>query len=205
MNGKTILTWKLFRFVAITVVLGAVGSGVWEWLLKPALTGTSDLVLSIATLGVQSFKDSLYKDIALGFREEPSLRLYSAVFAFLPSMLVGAISGAYFAHVLHKRGVNEAILDKTTTWLVKPIFIGIVFLLVFSMVQATQVAYVNRAITHFNQLYAIAAPFVPDEQRLVFRSQFAQVASREDYVKVVDGLVQVCRGKNIAVPEFSIW
>jgi hypothetical protein len=61
------------------------------------------LALNVATLGIAKFKDSLYQDIALGFREEPSLRLYSVVFAFMPALALGFTSGLLSSQIIRER------------------------------------------------------------------------------------------------------
>ena len=205
MKIKSFLTWRTMRFVGITVVLGAVGSGVWEWLLKPALAGVGDVVLNIATLGVASFKDSLYKQIALGFHEAPSLRLLSASIGFLTGAMLGLVFLYYWLRFVNKTSLPDASVQRAANWVIRACSICVLFMFVFGGVQITQLAYINRAIGHFNQLHSIAAPYLTEEQRLNFRSRFSQVASRDDYVGIVNGLSEVCRGKNLRIPEFSVW
>jgi hypothetical protein len=205
MDFRGLMTWKTVRFVAITVVLGAIGSGIWEWMLKPMLMGASQFGLNVATLGVHSFKNSLYKDIAHGFHEESSLRLYLAIFGLLPCFILGVITGRLYTRKRLKEGVESTALDRVFEKLGRPMLILFVFLLVFSVVQANQVAYINRAVMHFNQLLAIASPHIREEERLLFQSQFAQVASSEDYAKLITTLIGICRAKGLNPPEFSVW
>lgn len=205
MDIKTLLTWKSMRFVLITVVLGAVGSGVWEWMLKPALAGSSEVVLNVATLGITVFKNSLYQDIALGFREEPSLRLYTVIFGLLPTSIVGFVAGLLTARRRVKSGRPESALDRAMDRSFKPVVLIAIFLLIFSIVQASQVAYINRAITHFQQLSAIAAPYLSEEQRLLNQSRFALISTPDDYSRLVNELAEVCRGKGLRVPPFDVW
>jgi hypothetical protein len=47
-------------------------------------------------------------------------------------------------------------------------------LLVFFIVQANQLAYVNRAVGHMQQLFAIVDPYISDLERLRMRSAFAE-------------------------------
>lgn len=204
MNVRSLLTIKTIRFVVIGVVLGAVGSGAWEWVLKPLLLSATDFGLNVATLGVHSFKNSLYKDIARGLHEESSLRLYIAVFSLLPATFLGVSTGFLLARRMSTTGM-DATLDRAIRVVVKPFFVFLIVLLVFSIVQANQLAYVNRAITHVDQLFEITDPYVRDDERMMYRSQFAQVSSSEDYAKLTTSLEQICRAKNLRVPEFSVW
>lgn len=205
MSLRTILTPKALRFVLVTIVLGAVGSGAWEWMLKPFLLGASDFGLNVATLGIRSFKDSLYKDIAHGLHEESSLRLYSAIFGIFPLFLLGVVTGITQTRRAAKSGITNTTQERIINWLAKPLFVVLIFVLVFSVVQANQLAYVNRAVTHAQQLLTIVDPYVSDDQRLLFRSRFAQVSSREEYAQLTAEMESICRTKSLRVPEFSVW
>lgn len=203
---RDIFTAKTIRFIAITIVLGAIGSGAWEWVLKPALTSASEFGLDVATLGIKSFKDSLYQEVALGFHEEPSVRLYLAIFGILPSFILGVLSGGFFAVRNSKTENSEKnAVAHLMKWLYRPTLLIFTFMLVFSIVQANQMGYVSRAITHFHVLLQIAGPHLGEGQRLLYQSQFAQISSKDDYEKLVKELSALCREKNLKAPEFSVW
>lgn len=205
MDLRSLLTAKTLQFVAITVAVGAIGSGAWEWVLKPFLMGATDFGLNVATLGIRSFKDSLYKDIARGLHEESSMRIYTAVFALLPCFILGVVTGALRARKQAKAGAEISAFHRAIKKLGKPILVLLIFLLVFSIVQANQLAYINRAITHVHQLLAIVDPHIREEERLLYRSQFAQISSSEDYAKLTSALEAIGRSNNLRVPDFAVW
>lgn len=207
-NVRSLLNAKTLRFVLITIVLGAVGSGVWEWLLKPFAMGASEVGLSIATLGVKAFKDSLYQEIALGLREESSLRLYFLFFGFAPAAAIALVSG-FFAGAKAARveptSGKQSGLDRFLLSLFKPSLFLSFLMAAFFIIQANQLAYTNRAITHFNQLLAIAGPALSEKDQLTLKSNFAQIASGEDYERLVTQLESICKEKGFKVPTFSVW
>jgi len=205
MDIRSLLTWKTTRYVLLMIILGAVGSGAWEWMLKPILTGASSFGLTIATLRLERFKYSLYRDIALGFREESSLKLYGALFAMLPCFFFGVPTGMLSSHRILKNDPENPALNQVAKRGGVILFILCAFLVAFSVVQVTQTAYINRAITHFHQLVTITGPYMNQEEMTLYRSKFAQVSSRADYVNVIEPLRQLCRGKGIKVPDFSVW
>jgi len=205
MKFDNILNAKTAQFIAITVVLGAIGSGAWEWILKPTLTIASEFGLNIATLGIKNFKDSLYKDIALGFHEEPSLRLYIAVFSLLPGFILGVMTGFFQARKGAKNNGESKTFDRIMEKIMRPALIIFIFLLVFSMVQANQMAYISRAITHFQVLTKITSPYISEDQRLLYQSRFSQISSKDDYEKLVNELLGICKSKNLKSPKFTIW
>lgn len=205
MDIKRLLNAKTLQFVLVTVVLGAVGSGLWEWILKPFVMGLSEFGLNVATLGVHSFKNSLYKQVALGLHEVPSLRLYAAVFGSLPLFVLGIITGVIAAIRKRKAGVEITTLDKSMGLMAKLLLILFILLAVFSVIQANQLSYINRAVTYFNQLLAIGSPFISEQDRLTYRSQFAQISSGEDYEKLTSTLKALCKEKGQKTPAFSVW
>jgi gas vesicle protein len=82
---------KNLQWIVITIFLGAVGSGFWEYILRSiALSGTN-IFLEIASLGVVSFKNSLYVEIAQGHHEEPSLALLKFSLSALPAAILGIL------------------------------------------------------------------------------------------------------------------
>src|SRR2546425_13379036 len=61
-SKQTIAKWVVGTFV--TILLGAIGSGVWQHLLGPGFQWGSRTLLNIASLGFQSYRDSVYQEIA---------------------------------------------------------------------------------------------------------------------------------------------
>lgn len=205
MDFRTLFTNKTIRFVGVTILLGAIGSGLWEWMLKPFLMGASDFGLNIATLGMRTFKDSLYKEIAHGFHEESSLRVSMVVFALLPGFILGVLTGVLHARKKAAAGLKTTLYDRVMEKISRPMLVLLVFVLVFSFVQANQHAYINRAVTHFHQLLAIAGPYLSEEERMLYKSRFAQISSSDDYASLTAALEDLCRAKNLRTPTFVVW
>ena len=74
---------KAILGVIAALILGGLGNGVWEYVLEPAFTWGLSATLNVATLGVQSFKDDVYREIAKGFHEEASLSLANAIYYWI--------------------------------------------------------------------------------------------------------------------------
>src|SRR3984893_5979771 len=47
-----------------TILLGALGSGVWQSVLGPGIHASTRWALDLASLGLKSFKDSIYLQVA---------------------------------------------------------------------------------------------------------------------------------------------
>jgi hypothetical protein len=205
MNISDLLNAKTLKYVLATIILGAVGSGAWEWLLRPALAGSSDFLLSVGTLGVKAFKDSLYAEIARGLHEGSGLKLISLVFSFLPGVMTGFVFVLLLAHF--RRKANKAPVPAIGSDRLIAVFTVafVVFVSAFSLIQSVQVSYVNRAVTHFNQLMNIAGPYLQEQDRLLYLSRFAQIASREDYAAINQALTEICLKQKLRTPTFDVW
>ena len=73
------------------IVVGALGNGVWQYIIEPGVQGGVSVILNIATLGVQSFKDAIYAEIAIGFHEKQSLNASTSL-TFLIAYGASALS-----------------------------------------------------------------------------------------------------------------
>jgi hypothetical protein len=200
-----ILSINTLKYIGAAIVLGAIGSGVWEWVLKPAVAQTSKLGLDIATLGIQSLKDSLYRDVAQGLHEGPSVRIYFALYGLLPMSIFGFALGFITAGRRASSGREPGVLERTIdrTW--RPLVYFMLFVLVYSAINANKVAYVNRAITHFNQLVSVVSPYVSSREMEMLESEFAQISSSQDYYVVIKKLREECANNSLKCPEFSVW
>jgi hypothetical protein len=199
---RSLLTLKILRFIAATVVLGAVGSGAWEWVLKPSLVGLSEFGLNVATLGVKSFKDALYSDVARGLHEASSLQLYVTFASVVPGFLLGAFMAKVRPFKATAAGAKPSFREKysaTMVWLILLAFF------VFFTIHSNQISYVNRAITHVHQLFAIVDPYIQESERLMYRSEFSQVSSSRDYIKLTTKLEAICLSKKLKAPKFVVW
>lgn len=54
------------------IFIGAIGSGIWEVALGPALSFLSDSTIGFLSLVFSSLEDSIYESIAKGYTEESS-------------------------------------------------------------------------------------------------------------------------------------
>jgi hypothetical protein len=80
--------WILSIF--ITVLLGAIGSGLWDTVLKPLGTKIDNVLFTAMTLGARRSRDKIYKNAAMGHHELPSLYLLLMALLLLASLVAGS-------------------------------------------------------------------------------------------------------------------
>jgi len=236
------------------VLLGAIGSGVWDLILKHSIISGRDLLLNTVSFGMKSIKDYTYTQIARGLHEEASLNVLQYFVSLLMLTVIvlvvyiivqarGQAKGhksliqmldksiAAFAESevsiqakpervpkpkelspheskMKLEALRQSVLTKTSRAFGVVDYIAILSSIVwisFTAADLIRFSYVNSAITHFHQLYAVTAPYIDIEKKAEITSSFAQIRNKEDYVGVIDRLEAVGKDKGLQIPSFSPW
>jgi len=77
------------------ILLGAIGSGLWEVALKPLFLVNVDGIIDNASLVIRSLKDSLYVSISKGYQEKSSLYTVNLII-ILMWLLLGSLVATLF-------------------------------------------------------------------------------------------------------------
>lgn len=235
---------KYIKFTLGTIgaiVIGAIGSGVWEYILQPALRNGSNAFLELATLGVESFKDDLYQEVAKGYQEKASFSLLLSFNALLVSAYLvacGLMVSKGREVIKDERRllkdierlkcpeeetqhyepsdeplarleeIETSIRNSGSKRMLKFSYVMSLLILVFCASEVISVAkekYVNRAVTHYEQLTQIVKPHIEYEVLTKIESDFAQVQSSTDYIQVIQSLSKVADENELKTPKFDIW
>ncbi len=213
------------------LLVGALSNPLWLYILRPLIGHTRDWVLDLATLGVQSFKDNIYVEVARGFHELSG----AGTFLFLVIFQIAAVTLLLLWTFLRFRSIKERyseLLDEKDTtdgqevetrmssdeireslgryersqrkyfYLLIPAAIMLVTLL---LLLSAQVLYVNSAVSHFHQILRIASPYLDEGEEAFILSEFAQIHNKEDYVRIVERLVTTARMNGQDIPIFDPW
>lgn len=180
----------------LTLILGALGSGLWEIAVKPIFSLLMTLALNVVTLGLESLRNDMYADVARGFHEAPSLMLLGITITGSVGFLAGYLFGGWYFPKT-KGGNGSGLLFS-----LKLIILFGVILIFFILFRST---YINRAITHYEQMTAIVAPYITEHEKIDIKSKFAQIKTKDDYVRIINRLTQVAQENKLYVPTFSIY
>lgn len=185
----------------LVVFLGALGSGLWLHALEPFVR----FVLRLASLGFDTYKVDVYKEIARGLHEYASSALFGTITAIWVGLQLGLLL-ALFALMRSKAKLRER---EERIRLAKKWFYAygllVVFLSTAQLIAVARHTYINSAVTHFRQVLRIASPYLDESEQAVIVSQFAQVKSKEDYVRIVDRLADTAETHRQNVPPFDPW
>lgn len=187
-----------------TIILGAVGSGVWDTLVKPSVPKIGEYALYILTFGIDSLRDGIYQQIAKGGTEHAGLYLLSS----FSGILFGGTASILFMFVVVKNSKKESLrqsMDKATGRKGYPLVIFMGAMLIIFAINSTKTIYIVTAGNHITQMQHIAGPYISKEQRVYVRSQVARMASKKDYDSINDYLGGVLKQQKIDAPPFTIF
>jgi len=219
--------WRRIAGLLGVVLIGALGSGLWDVIFKPGGQWVVRTLLTAVTLGSSVVKDAVYAEAAKGPHEAASL--------YLVSILTGALTWPlmFLAYRLVSFRLNAARRSETrlieslissgeedrlasvrhrlevrSQRLTRLLYLLIVMLLVFIGVlgvMSLKVQQANSAYTHFAQSLSICAPYITEEQSRVFQSRYSRIQGRADYLSVLSDLQSVALQNHISLPAYDPW
>ena len=213
---------RWFLGLLAAILLGAIGSGVWQYLGDPAYVWLRDALLNLATLGLTSLKDALYADVAKGLYERSSSLLLTMVLFAIPFCIIIVLlrvksrvreledkldEGSRSGHAVNSGDVQQQIYQMIR--LVKRLLLFLwpwtVVMSILVAFLAINIIYTSRAIAHYRQLTAVVGPYISEDEMKVYDSRFAQIRSAQDYVDLTGELVNLGAEYGLTIPEFQPW
>lgn len=201
-------TWlKVIGGLAAAILIGAIGSGVWEALLKPLLQYGAEVVVGLFAWVSTAFKDSIYREAAEGFHEKHSLTLIT----FIYGVIAGAITSILFIWPLRgwikkkiraKPEALEAIPEVTT----RKLFITAVLvlsILALGIFVTARESYVNRiatwSLTSIERLNSSVSPL----EYAAFKATYFRVNDANDFYAFHARLKKAAQEKGVELREFD--
>jgi hypothetical protein len=220
--------------IAATVVLGALGSGLWQNILGPSLHFITRWGLDLASLGFASYKNSVYQQIAVDNPSEVSvlvLGVVTSLFILATSWqmkeaftkntseslriqrALGSLSTAEVASpvspeaadVLRERLERQLITLRKVRRTDKVFTAVLAFCLAVELIGWNRHTYINSADAYYHHVLRIALPYLAAGEQAQIESDFAQIRTRQDYVSVLSKLEGKCRAQGRTVPQFDPW
>ena len=198
-----------------TVVVGAIGSGVWQRLGDPLYIWLRDASLNLGTLGLAALKDALYAQVAMGLHERPAshllgLALYSwwyglFVLTMVLTLLVRMRTAKFDESDSDKEDTRTGRRWRRRRRLLYVAWPATVLIGVLFTFDATRTMYTSRAIGHYRQLVALVGPHVSESALQTYESRFAQIRSAQDYTDLTDELLKIGTDNGLILPEFEPW
>jgi MFS family permease len=189
------------------ILLGAIGSGVWEAALKPLLQYLGELIVTLSSSVSVTFKDGLYSEAAEGFHEKHSL----ALITFIYGVIAGVATVALMVGPVWRR-LRALKRERTEAPKVSPsagrrrlfvAIVGVFSIVALGMFVTARDAYINRVTTwSLTSIERLGGAISPKEYANL-RSLFFRVDSTKDFYEFHSRLKAVSQTNNVALEEFD--
>ncbi len=223
------LSKKNLLTVLGALILGALGSGVWELVFRPSGRWLGHTVLSAVSFGSTSVRDAVYREAARGFHEGSGLMLLgfflgligsAPLFLLLDALLdrrrlqrdrsgTPRVSGANRQEVEAKLSQLQTEidrLDKRMGRLLTARFVALAILAVPCLTvtfNGLKLTAANDAFTFFSQSMTICRPYMTDQDARILNSRFAQIRGRSDYMMIASKLREIAESNHAVLPEYE--
>ena len=198
------------------ILIGAIGSGLWDVGVKPGGKWLGRAILDVATLGSAAVKDATYREAAKGFHEETGLELYSQIVVLPLVFLLGATTGWLAAYKVVKVPPSSPVrepddstipkmLRRRSLNLLYTVELALLFMLTYAGVQLLELRQANQACTFYSQSMAICRPYIDEHQAQMLASRFAGIQRKADYIGIIDDLRRIAASNQRQLPDYQPW
>jgi hypothetical protein len=225
---------KIVRSLGIlmgTVVVGAIGSGVWETMLSPALSGVSTYFLTLLSRMFAAYSDALHARIAVDTTDPYSEESYIIVSAFmvsLPLVAFGLMFGvsrvtSKLSSTLDMGKEEEGQEDSPDKEELRKIIFppplrlfmkyrrslmstyGLLCFVMFCSFFYTSIRakYTRRAAVFIERSVAILRPQLDDKDVVRINAEYRGIGSAKDFFELQDQLVELSHKHNVKIPDFK--
>jgi hypothetical protein len=215
--------WKKVALGAVaTVLLGALGSGLWDLALRPGGQWLGHAILTGVTLGSGYMRDQVYVEAAMGYHEESAMQSSSMLFALMfwfcaafAGLMLGMTSRKGTPKTLEAEKDAQPAIDTQEIKVRGPgkgLRVSFCFFVVGSLLSLgghltimlkTEAA--NSAHTYFVQSLTICRPYLEVREAQILESRFASIRGRTDYIAITSDLVRIAELNHLKLPYFKPW
>ena len=196
---RPLTIFKIIAGVGATVILGAVGSGVWERLLAPGLDWLFRVIVAAISWVSLNYKDGIYHSAALGFHETYSFRAFALIGLVLALFCFFAIY-KYHERVRQRIATIEGTHKKWFQWAA---LIGVLAFNLIVLFGIQRHEAVNQTTTYVLRSLDILRPHIGDHEYNMKLSAFYQVRSAEDFYEVNKALEASAVKYGVRLPDFK--
>ncbi|TCB55315.1 hypothetical protein [Acinetobacter terrestris] len=202
-NENKFLKWVAWFFGVL--IIGGLGSGFWEMILKPFLAYTGNATINYLTSIFSGFNDDIYKSISIRNTNAVNIKNFSLIvliFGFF-SIYIVSFAPEYLIERFKKETLDNEDANKITekTRKIKLInfsliccLIPIVFIISsFSVLKST---YVHKKISHFEYLLKINGDVLNEREVKAMESRFTQIRNSTDYGEIISELEEIALMNN---------
>ena len=172
---------KVILGIIGTILLGAIGSGLWERIISPLADEIMKLSINSINFFFTSYKDSIYKEASNGFHELYSLEIYLILLAILPFLYIKLLQ----KHPSNKK-MNSSekstfqvfLLSRNGYFIYYGVTLSVIIFITFSVLRHN---YINKTVTYSIKSMEIIKPYISNKKYLLLRSQYFLISNTIEF------------------------
>jgi len=203
---------KKLRSLLGLLIIGAIGSGLWDVLFKKIFFKIGELFINMVSYFNRSYVDHIYKSVGKGSNLEfyPSL-VVILMGIFFPLVVILRMS-RYFRREQSNNPANAPFSGKLDNYLFKTKRRAFVFMLVLTI--PLSFIYTDILIKEFSTVKAykyidrsleIVRPNMADSSFFALRSKFRQIDNKQKLQETLDLIKSIANSHNIDLPSYNLY
>jgi hypothetical protein len=181
------------------VVLGAIGSGVWDLFLKRIILRVADWAATLASAGVASVRNIPYQDAARGSPFDGIFSLMIFIASCLLGMEIAKIAPAPLWKISESATPKEiAKVHRRRKWVLYVVVFGLFY---FVTIQIWQTRLTFRIADDFNHNIGALNRLLDPKEVAGLRFSFTHMNSMEDYLKLIARMKESAKTVGIDLPR----
>ena len=198
------LSWILG--IVGTLIVGGLGSGVWEVVLKPMFSFLGNGVINFLVNKSTNFSNEIYQTISIRSLDRFQAKIYALMVFSLATFLFCLCCSLYW---LGKKKLDSDEIqseDKNKGWVLKNYknfycFLIIYFLLALIpmltyMYDGMKTEFISNKVIYFEYLLKMNGDVLNDQEIKHIESKFSQIRNSDDYGEIVSYLEEVALKNN---------
>src|ERR1039457_337139 len=221
MNMAEYLTEHWILSIVVTIVLGGIGSGLWDAALKPISKRLGGVLYTLITFGAKRARDNIYKEASKGHHELPSLLLLIIILTVGASTMIvfyGAIYQMLFApesNRIVRINVEQcsklpepnqqyecvkSIMKEDLTPTFQLSMLAGVFLIFLIFYQLIKINRVNLVTTNYQQCLKAVRPFLDERDAFLIEQRYAIMTTKSEYDAIIEQMAAVAKSNSTSLP-----
>jgi hypothetical protein len=191
---------KVVLGILATIILGAIGSGLWERMLGPFLDWLTRATIGLYASAFSTYQDSIYANAAKGFHEAHSLAVYTLIIGILPLLYYILLR----RHPTAVRDPNDPvrilIRSRKGYLLIMLLTVAIAFGTIFT---SLRIRHINETITFSLASIEIVRPFVGEQRYADLRSRYFAMRTTKDFRGIYEEVMAAAKDNHRQLPDYE--
>ncbi len=195
------------REIIISAIAGSIGTSIVTVFIQPILQGLGDLLVWASTYVYNGFFDFIYRNAALGFREQSSfIAMYLLCdMVNIPVLIICGLYATFYVEYRFKVKIfslPEQAPENPKAYFSTLFFYVIIFALsnLIILFLITENFLEIKFIASFQQELAILSPKISDQDIKELKAQWASMKNFKDYAKIKFKVRNLAKEKHVELP-----